>query len=668
MPIQFSLPIEPIKYERTEKSGGRFGLLLSGLLLFAIVTVGAPHTARAQSVTTTVHIVAPGETLSEIAKTYGVSAEDIQSFNGIEDPNTIVEGQPLLIPGTPEQAPAPSGMHRIQAGETLSAIAKQFAMTSEELMALNGIADPDAIYSGQLLIVVPSAVTPFVEVATTETATPTPESPTPAQMPTTVPDVHTVQPGETLSGIARQYGLDLATLLERNRIEDADTVVVGLSLRLAPITAETEPDALTAGDAEGEVTLPAEYTVQAGESLSGIARQFGLSLDELMTLNDIADADSIYAGQTLRLPGVSGPEIEEQTVVETADSTLPDAVESVTTPIPYQPPPEPLERSGNPSASLNPQYTIRPGDTLGLIALRTGVDADALRHLNGFSSLNDPLSAGKTLLLPATGDELRPQSPAEEYVVQPGESLGQIAQRYGLTLGDLLAANRIADPNAVYTGQRLVIPPRSAGSTSAHPEDQVGPARSGYFYYTVRPGDTISALAKQFNSTMSAIREYNSLPDNDSIYAGLEIRIPYGAPPIALRQPPVPLSGSRFVVSISRQQCWLYQGETLRYSWSCSTGAGDRKTKAGNYAVQSKIANAKSNAYRLDMPYWLGIYDVGPYENGIHGLPVNWKTGQKIWEGLIGQPATFGCAMLDDVDAATLFRQAFLGMPVHVVN
>ena len=68
------------------------------------------------------------------------------------------------------------------------------------------------------------------------------------------------------------------------------------------------------------------------------------------------------------------------------------------------------------------------------------------------------------------------------------------------------------------------------------------------------------------------------------------------------------------------------------------------------------------------MPYWLGIYDVGSYENGIHGLPVRWETGEKIWGGLIGQPATFGCAMLDDDDAAVLFDLAYLGMPVHIVQ
>jgi hypothetical protein len=54
------------------------------------------------------------------------------------------------------------------------------------------------------------------------------------------------------------------------------------------------------------------------------------------------------------------------------------------------------------------------------------------------------------------------------------------------------------------------------------------------------------------------------------------------------------------------------------------------------------------------------------YENGIHGLPVKWDTGEKIWGGLIGQPATFGCAMLDDEDAKTLYDLAYLGMPVYI--
>ena len=68
----------------------------------------------------------------------------------------------------------------------------------------------------------------------------------------------------------------------------------------------------------------------------------------------------------------------------------------------------------------------------------------------------------------------------------------------------------------------------------------------------------------------------------------------------------------------------------------------------------------------MDMPYWLGIYNVGTYENGIHGLPVRWDNGKKIWEGMIGEPATYGCAMLADDNAAILYKMAYVGMPVHI--
>jgi hypothetical protein len=59
---------------------------------------------------------------------------------------------------------------------------------------------------------------------------------------------------------------------------------------------------------------------------------------------------------------------------------------------------------------------------------------------------------------------------------------------------------------------------------------------------------------------------------------------------------------------------------------------------------------------------------VGAYENGIHGIPVESSTGEKLWDTLVGQPATFGCAMLLDDNAKTLFDLAYIGMPVHIVD
>jgi LysM repeat protein len=492
---------------------------------------------------------------------------------------------------------------------------------------------------------------------------------------------HTIQPGETLSQIAEVYGVPLEELMELNSIDDPNAIVSGQILVL-PIAANATPAPVVVDESFAtEETTPVEHVVMPGESLSRIAEQYSLTLEELMEFNGITDPDTIVIGTSLRL-----------TPVITTDEALPDA-----------PTPEP-NNSGNPIASLNRTYTVEAGDSIPFIALRFGVDEDALRWLN---KLGDDLflEQGRVLVLPATAQELiaprhvedaseviesdeedEPADSRPRYVVQAGDNLGRIAQDHGLSLAEIMETNQIANPDSIYVGQELIIPTQvgfvgeiiressTTGSEQSEDEEEeskipktIGLPRSGFFYYMVKPGDSLSELAREFNSTQLALMEYNDLPDTETVYAGLELRIPYGPPPLSLSLPPIPFYGSRFVVSLSRQQCWVLEANRVRYTWNCSTGYGEWITRTGNFAVQSKIEMAKSTAYELDMPYWLGIYDVGTFENGIHGLPILWETGEKIWTTLIGEPATFGCAMLGDEDAATLFEMAFLGMPVHIV-
>jgi LysM repeat protein len=243
--------------------------------------------------------------------------------------------------------------------------------------------------------------------------------------------------------------------------------------------------------------------------------------------------------------------------------------------------------------------------------------------------------------------------------------LGQIAEKFDRSLTEMLLANYISNPNAIYPGQHLIVPAKNIDSQHGV---QVGPLRRGFYYYMVQSGDTMSQLAERFDSTRLAILDYNDLPDAETVYRGLELRIPFGPPPLPVHLPPGPASGTRFLVSVSRQQCLVFQGSRILYTWSCSTGYGVWKTRIGTFAVQSMYEMAKSRAYELDMPFWLGIYNVGIYENGIHGLPIRWDNGKKLWEGLIGQPATFGCAMLADENAQKLYRMAYIGMQVYIVN
>jgi len=119
-------------------------------------------------------------------------------------------------------------------------------------------------------------------------------------------------------------------------------------------------------------------------------------------------------------------------------------------------------------------------------------------------------------------------------------------------------------------------------------------------------------------------------------------------------------------VSISQQRCWLYAGDVLIAKWVCSTGRRSSPTVPGTYRIQSKLPKAWGSRWGFWMPYWLGIYWAGGSENGIHGLPWNPKTGVQVWTGSVGRPITFGCVMLDNVNAKMLYNAAWIGMPVII--
>jgi len=414
-----------------------------------------------------------------------------------------------------------------------------------------------------------------------------------------------------------------------------------LALNLHPLSAN-QP----AQESAGRV-----HTVAAGETLSEIAQAAGLPLDALMAYNGITNANAIRIGQRLRLPPL--PTLPPL-------PPLPDSAQDEATDAPVV--------AETPAAggviSRNRTMTVRADDTPARIALRYGVNLAALQALNGLEPTDNSLIQGQRLLLPATADDLRVAAPDTRYRVQPGDSLGLIAQAHGIPLRELMAANRIGNPDTIQPGQALLIP----GPIQTGAAPPIGPARAGFLYHNVQPGETLSQLAQRFDTTPQAIVRYNGLPDEGTVYYGLEIRIPYGPPQLSRRLPPAPQTGTEFVVSITRQRCWVMQNGIPRHNWPCSTGQGQWATRTGTFPIKTKLEEAKSSAYRLDMPFWLGLYDVGSYENGIHGLPVDWDSGEKLWDTLVGQPATFGCAMLLDEDAATLFRLSYLGMPVHIVD
>lgn len=185
--------------------------------------------------------------------------------------------------------------------------------------------------------------------------------------------------------------------------------------------------------AAGLVVLPAaergtfqEHVVRRGESLGVIARRYGVSVGELEDANPRVKPRSLQVGQVLVVPIVGGAA------------------------------PAPDRATGVATAST---HTVRAGETLSAIASAHGVRVFDLRAWNNLAS--DMIRAGQRLALRPeenTGIAAAPAgSKSRTHVVRPGETLSELAERYGVTVKALMAANHLRS-TAIRSGTRLRIP------------------------------------------------------------------------------------------------------------------------------------------------------------------------------------------------------------------
>ena len=173
--------------------------------------------------------------------------------------------------------------------------------------------------------------------------------------------------------------------------------------------------------------LAGEVVVKRGETLSEIADRYGTTVNRLMEMNGLRNANDLWAGSRIKVPGnvYSGG------------------------------------GSGN--------YTVKAGETLSEIADRYGTSVNRLVQLNGLRDAND-LWAGSRIQVP--GANARPRvavnKNAKTHQVQPGESLSSIADRYGVSMQRLIAINGISNPNQVMAGSTLTL--RAASKPKPKPK------------------------------------------------------------------------------------------------------------------------------------------------------------------------------------------------------
>lgn len=183
------------------------------------------------------------------------------------------------------------------------------------------------------------------------------------------------------------------------------------------------------------------YIIGKGDTLSSIARVYGISIPSLRAANNLNN-DRIYVGQELQIP-MSG----SSTVAETTTT-----------------------------ASSADTYVVQKGDNLTKIAQSTGSSVGEIRAANGLTS--DRILVGQSLMIPSVGSgassaPVRSASTRSvqgaSYVVAPGDTLSGIGAKYGVNFRSVMKANNITDPTRLYVGQELVIPGVSASQTAVAP-------------------------------------------------------------------------------------------------------------------------------------------------------------------------------------------------------
>lgn len=177
----------------------------------------------------------------------------------------------------------------VRPGDTLSKLSKKYGASVAEIAIYNGILNPNKIKPGPLHI--PDNKESILAQYGRDGAA-------------RITGKHIIDNGETLSGIAAKYGTTVDALKKANpQIKNANNIYAGGVLDV-PVNTGANPGKQQKSQSSS-TSAPTNYTVQRGDTLSGIAQRFGVSVSELAKANGITNPDHLNAGRSLGVPGTS---------------------------------------------------------------------------------------------------------------------------------------------------------------------------------------------------------------------------------------------------------------------------------------------------------------------------------------------------------------------------
>lgn len=456
--------------------------------MFAVNVVNIPETAKRNYL---VHNVKSGETLSKIASLYGVTKNDLADANNISTKSRLYKGIKLKIPVSniaqnnyafntnTETAGDNSGDDYVSPYASLNKDNQTDTQEETEDYAFVS-EDGDATNSGT------TEITPVIPQGT-------------------APVNYRVKKNDSLLGIADLFNTRVSDIRNWNNIPYTSTISIGQNLTIhvpekqkdfyASLDNQTTIEkSITKNTVTKNNSAIQYHTIRKGENLNSIARKYGVDINSLRDWNDIS-GNTILAGRRLKIySDKSGSTSTETTTKQNS-----------------------LFR-----------YKIKRGDTISEISEKFGVSIAQIKKWNGLNS--NKLVAGKTLKIHGTttgntsyGDNtVKTNANVNYYKIKPGDSIGKIADLYGVSSADIMNWNGLSD-NKIIAGKTLKIysdtkvndVPVVTQNTNSNKNSSV---------HTVKSGDTLYSIATQYGMSVNRIKYLNSLSSN-KIKIGQKLKV-----------------------------------------------------------------------------------------------------------------------------------------------
>jgi len=306
--------------------------------------------------------------------------------------------------------------------------------------------------------------------------------------------------------------------------------------KLPPPPAPKKPAAAPAVPEAGATpsAAPVVHVVKRGEFLSGISKKYNVKMSAIVAANPGLNPDRIRIGQKLNIPGsAAAPKAAPKSNVMLASAPAKDAshaAANTTAPVKVKP-------AFKPYKGPTKEYVVKSGDSLGKIALASGISIRALKEMNGLTK--DTVRPGQKLKIPAEKQvaqkpEAEKKAPAAE-VKKPAEKPAQApaAEAAAATPAPAAAEKKDAAAEKKDAAAEPAAEQKPAETAAAEkPAEPAAPAaaeKPAGNTYVVKEGDDIVSISIAWGISPSQLMNANDLKENEPLKPGQVLKLPPNA-------------------------------------------------------------------------------------------------------------------------------------------